>query len=82
MKMPNYNRFRQDALKYAFNNGGYILRGWSVYQVFYGVNVGYHCDKIYTKPRSSVPLTNRGFWHAMDAKGVNKIVGFELLNED
>lgn len=76
-------KFGQEDLRYAYEHGKHIVRGWSVYQVFYGVNTGYYCNKLYTKQdRHGVPLTNRGYWHAMDAKGVNKLLGFELLNEN
>lgn len=73
-------RFTQTALEYAYNRGGYIVHGWSVYQVFYSKNAGYYVEKIYTKPRPSVPLANRGYWHAFGAEFINKLVGFELLN--
>lgn len=73
-------KFTQQALEYAYNKGGYIVHGWSVYQVYHSKNRGYYCDKIYTKPRPSVPLANRGYWHAFDAAYINRLVEFELLN--
>lgn len=73
-------KFTKSELEYAYNGGGYIVRGWSVYQIYYGVNSGYYSHKIYTKARPSIPLTNKGYWHAMNAKEVNHLLGFELLN--
>ena len=70
----------QDALKYAYEKGGFVVHGWSVYQVFYSKNIGFYMNKIYTHPRTSVPLANRGFWLAFGPEYINRLVEFDLLN--
>lgn len=75
--------FTQEALKMAYDNGGYILKGYSVYQVCYSENAKYSTLKLLTLPRDrGVPLTNRGFWHYGDGAFVNKILGFDLVKEN
>ena len=70
-----------EALK-MYNVNKYIVTYSAIFQLFYSVNAGVYGQKIYqiaTKGKGG--FTRRGRFYAMDAKTVNHLVGFSLVNE-
>jgi hypothetical protein len=62
-------------------NRVYIVVFRDIYQINHSNAQGCaFATKIYTK-YNDLPLTGRGRFYAMNAKGVNNLLGFKLLNE-
>jgi hypothetical protein len=60
----------------------YIIKYDTIYQLFYSVNAGLYAQKIYKKDtKNSVGFTKRGRFMFANAKFVNRLLGFQLLNE-
>ncbi len=70
--------FREGELTKLACEGVYIVKGKKVLQPRFSVNGGESLQEIY-KTLESLPLTRRGRFHTMDFRGVNSLLGFELL---
>jgi hypothetical protein len=63
------------------NNNQYIVKYKTVYQVFYGVNVGMYAEPLHYNHNNGVGYTLKGRYIWADAQFINRLVGFKLLNE-
>jgi hypothetical protein len=61
----------------------YIVKYDTIYQLFYSQNAGLYTQKIYSKniTKNSVGFTRRGRFMFANAKFVNRLVDFKLVNE-
>lgn len=62
----------------AYNEGKYIVNNKTVYQPFYSVNAGFYALPVY---RSNVNMTLAGRFFHMTGQAVNRLIGYELLND-
>ena len=77
IKIGPVELFIEDAEK-LYNEKKYILTSSKVYAICYSKCIGYYSAQIHHKPKAG--YTRPGRFHAIDAKTVNDILGFELLN--
>ena len=81
MKVGRVELSREDVEELQETNRVYIVFYRDIYQINHSnVQNRAFATKIYTK-YGDLPLTLRGRFFAMDAKGVNNLLGFKLLNE-
>lgn len=81
VKIGRVELLESEALK-MYQEQKYIVTYSAIFQLFYSVNAGIYGQKIYQKPtKESVGFTRRGRFYAMDAKAVNHLLGFNLVNE-
>lgn len=64
-----------------FDRNAYILKGYYIYEVRRSAHGYPILANIYTKPVKDVPFVKRGRYCVRDAKGINALLGFKLLNE-
>ena len=64
--------------QWLYEHKHYILTSTSVYDVRYSVNAGYYAARIYYKKGGG--FTRPGRFYTGDAKFINGVLGFELLN--
>ena len=62
----------------AYNENKYIMFEDRIYQPFYSVNAGYYAQIVYRNPKGMYTLRGR-FFH-FTGEYINKIIGFDLLN--
>lgn len=76
------NEEYENIKKRFFNSDEkYIIRYKTIYQLFYSENVGLYSQKIYYKGKSeSLGLTRKGRHVFTNAKYINDLLGFKLLN--
>jgi hypothetical protein len=81
LKVGRVELSREEVEELQETNRVYIVAFRDVYQINHSNAQGCaFATKIYTK-YNDLPLTARGRFFAMDAKGVNNLIGFKLLNE-
>ena len=72
---------REEVEELQETNRIYIVAFRDIYQINHSNAQGCaYATRIHTKI-GDLPLTARGRFFAMDAKGVNNLLGFKLLNE-
>ena len=64
--------------QWLYEHKNYILTSTSVYNVRYSVNAGYYAERIYHKKGGC--FARPGRFYTGDAKFINDVLGFELLN--
>lgn len=70
-----------DAQK-LYEDKKYIVTYSAIFQLFYSANAGVYGQKIYQiATKGTGGFTRRGRFYAMDAKSINELVGFPLVNE-
>lgn len=76
-----------ETIEYIYHelNEHYLITYRTVYQIHYAKNYGYYGSKIYYKQKDNtsgyVPLTKRGRYITCDGTYLNKLIGFQLVNE-
>lgn len=63
----------------AYNDKKYIVAYKTVYQPFYSVNAGYYAKPVYRSTEKQ-GMTLRGRFFHLTGEQVNKLIGFDLLN--
>lgn len=77
MKSIRDNSKTSRDIEKAYKDNNYIVTWKSVYQPFYSVNGGYYAQEVY---RSSGNMTRAGRYFHMTGEAVNRLIGFEHLN--
>ena len=65
-------------IEQAYNNKLYIVTRHVIYQPEHSTNAGYYAMPIY---HTIDNMTKVGRYHHMTGKDVNRLIGFELVND-
>lgn len=81
IKIGTVEFFPEEALK-LYSEKKYIVTYSKIFQLFYSQAQGrVYGKEVYCKPKAGVGFARRGRFYAVDAKSVNNLLGFKLLNE-
>lgn len=79
IKIGTVEFFPEEALK-LYSEKKYIVTYSKIFQLFYSQAQGrVYGKEVYCKPNAG--FARRGRFYAVDAKSVNSLLGFKLLNE-
>ena len=64
----------------AYQDNKYIVTSRVIYQPFYSVNAGYYAQPVYRLPRGEMQFIGSGRFIHASGEHVNRLIGFEHLN--